>query len=46
MDSIQTTPRVSYQENLIEDMLPREIAIYEEIILKIKNNLIKQKLEP
>ena len=46
MDSIQTTPRVIHEENLIEDLLPKEIEIYEEINLEIENNLIKRKLEP
>lgn len=46
MDSIQTTPKVNHEENLIEGILPKEIGIYEEINLEIENDLIKQKLEP
>ena len=46
MDSIQTTPKISYKENLIENLLPKEIEIYEEINLEAENNLMKQKLKP
>ena len=46
MNGIQTTPRVSHEKNLIKDILPIEIDIYEEINLQVKSNLIKQKLEP
>ena len=30
MESIQTSPRVSDEENLIEDILPKQIEIYKE----------------
>ena len=46
MESVQTTLRVRREENLTEDILLKEIAIYEEINLEVENNLIKRKLEP
>lgn len=44
MDSILTTPRVSYEENLIKDIARKKIEIYAKINLEIDNDLIKQKL--
>ena len=46
MDSIQITIRIRFVENIINDILPKEIEIYEEINLKVENNFIKRKLEP
>ena len=46
MESIHTTLKVSNEENLIEDILPKEIEIYKEINLEVENNIIKQKLQP
>lgn len=46
MDSIQITARVNHDENLLENMLPKEVAISEEINLEVENNFIKQKVEP
>ena len=46
MDTIQTKPKISYEENLIEDLLHKKIEIIEKINLEIENNLIKRKLEP
>ena len=46
MDTIQIKPKISYEENLIEDLLHKKIEIIEKINLEIENNLIKQKLEP
>lgn len=45
MNSIQTTPRVSHEENLIENILPKEVEIYQNKNLEMENVLIKQKLE-
>ena len=36
------SPRIIHEKNLIEDLLPKEIGIYEEINLEIENNLIKK----
>ena len=46
MDTIQIKPKISYEENLIEDLLHKKIEIIEKINLEIENNLIKRKLEP
>ena len=40
MDSIQTKLRIIHEENLIEDLMPKDVEIYEEINLEIENNLI------
>lgn len=45
MDSIQITRKVNHEENLIEEILSKDIEIHEEISLEIENNLIKQVLE-
>ena len=40
MDSIQTKLRIIHEENLIEDLMPKDVEIYKEINLEIENNLI------
>ena len=46
MDIIQTTPRANHDENLIKEIVPTKIEIYEEINLEVENKLIKHKLKP
>ena len=44
INTIQTTLRVSHEENLIKDISFKEIEIYQEINLEVENNFIKQKI--
>ena len=49
MNSIHTIPLIKYNENIIEEILPREITSYieelEDISLEIEDNLTNRRLE-